>query len=289
MLYLPKDKKIRLGDDGTRTEVEGLFSLSDDLKRQVSKALQTLNPASWESVDDAGLILAGPSGSGKGTILSGIKSYLTRSPVIEAIDFTDYRHRFKTATFSDFLASLLNEPSEKKRLAIVDEVLSLSPQEREKALAPDTLEMALKSGIRFLFADAKFAPSAELVAKDLGIRSDFRRRLAEVQLPGLSERPQDIPYIVAARIFQKANELEITRSISTVRIAAEVLLAITDKALESQQFAAVYNGADGVFHNSKQQRISHDTLMVDPNHLPKDYKAFVSPDEADPRIFEFSI
>jgi hypothetical protein len=115
--------------------------------------------------------------------------------------------------------------------------------------------------VRFLFIDALFKPGGELNAN-----SEYTSRCIHYFLPGLIERPLDIPYIVAGMIFALGEEEG--RKFGSIRLEGKFLLAIINATLQHPQLRELRAGVNNAFKAALREWVGSEPLNVLFRHLP---------------------
>jgi len=152
-------------------------------------------------------------------------------------------------------------------LIIVDEALKNPDGQVLRRNGVNMLEAAHARGIRFLFIDAGFTPTFS--GPGPGPSTEFMTRCRDYYLSGLDKRPMDIPYIIAARLLERAKAGGLRR----VRVEGAVLLAITDATLAKPNPRRLCNLADVAYRHAVDEGRNHDPLRIAFRHLSEQYRS----------------
>lgn len=109
----------------------------------------------------------------------------------------------------------------------------------------DLLQSAHMNGIRFVFVDSLFHSEKRGQTQ---IMRDIDTRCTPVELPGISDRPGDIPYLIADKLLECAER----DGIHVIRVEAKFLLSVTDRILEDGHPRRQLNSLNIQFDNAKK-------------------------------------
>jgi sugar/nucleoside kinase (ribokinase family) len=272
MLFLPKDRNIRLSDPAIATRVPGIFSVDavfrktlDDLVRDIELGLKTGDPKS--------IILGAPSGTGKTEIVAslakesedrlGVRIILIKEKAKIDWDWNDPDAYFE---------KLLEERGAKayRLLIALDEAAKDWISEYLKRQGMRLIDSAHAHNVRFMFMDADFTPGLFTPnLKDSG-NTEYRSRCDPYFLPGLSQRLMDIPYIAAGMVFR----LGTIRGhvFHTVNMEGTLLLALIGMTLSQPQLRALRGWVGNAYDAAAAEWDGKDTFTLRLDHLPKDQR-----------------
>jgi sugar/nucleoside kinase (ribokinase family) len=260
LLFLPKDHTIMLSDPKHETQVPGLFSVDASFRSTIEAFMNDVKRG-LDPGDPKSIILGAPSASGKTTILEALAGELgakrgVELSVISEIDKVGWdkpREYFRT----------LLETRDKKSarlLFAIDEAMKPQKVSYLEKYGVDFLNEAHAHGVRFLFIDATFEPDS-----DLSLTSEFTSRCVAYHLPGLSERPVDIPFIVAGMVFDMSEKDN--HNFNSLKFAGNVLLAITNATLQNPNLRKMRGWVNSTYHAAIKSWTAGDSLSLTLNHL----------------------
>ncbi|HVF55570.1 MAG TPA: hypothetical protein VM934_05440 [Pyrinomonadaceae bacterium] len=266
MLFLPKKTSVDLSQH--ETLVAGLFSLDSTFHDRIKELLDNVNSGWKEKLKS--IILGAPSGSGKSTIMAELMGKLGERYKISVIEYKNPKSDIDWEHLDEFFARLFEQncANTGKLLLILDEALKEPTATYLKNYGVKMLNAAHDHNTRVLFIDAKFEPGG-----DLSLSSEFTSRCISFYLSGLAERPIDIPYIVAERVFaQGKNE-----AFNSLRVEGQFLLAITNAILSKPNPRILCNLVDEAYAAAHAEWNGKEPLNLRVKHLPGAVRQFNGP------------
>jgi len=260
MLYLPQKSDIVLSD--FETAMPRIYTASATMRDKL-KALVEEAATLPQQVTPKSIMLGAPSGSGKSAIIEGL---LRISPQfgMPAINCPKSKVSEIASRTPELLKDWILQSSQTQSsawpircLLIVDE--AYGDHFNQKGML-DLLQWAQSEGIRFLFVDSLFCTVAR---QNLKIMSDIVSRCNHYELPGISDRPADIPYLVVDKLLRCAED----DVIRTIRVEAKLVLSVTDRILEDGNPRNQLNGLNAAYKNAQQDYQSGHPLMIRLEHL----------------------
>lgn len=261
VLFLPRGQNIIMSTH--ETAVAGLFSQDTAFKKDIQSVMKDVTEE-WTAGSIRSLVLGAPPGTGKTTIMNAIRAMdsaqgITLVDMSSTEDGAQGLHTISPAEFRTRFRTLRESADGQRVMITVDEALREPTATFLRQNAPTLLNAAHAEGVRFLFISAGFTPELE---RDREWREFFGRARA-YYLSNLEARPFDIPYIIAARFFEKRESLNL------LVIAGNFLLAVTDLALETPEPRMVCEIVDDVLKTGGD--VDETELKVTLEHLPERY------------------
>jgi bifunctional ADP-heptose synthase (sugar kinase/adenylyltransferase)/energy-coupling factor transporter ATP-binding protein EcfA2 len=262
MLYLPKEESVELST--VETDVPGLVSFDATFRSRVEELLKDISKDWGPKLKS--IILGSPAGCGKSTIMKALKESLGTTYGIDVFDFADLASSKAGAiewdNLQDYFKGLQAKIEAKKGrlLIMMDEALKAPKGGRLKKYGVDMLNAAHANNIRFLFIDAGFEPETKLQ-----VTSEFTSRCTPHYLTGLAERPIDIPYIIASRVF----EFKAKKDFNSVKIEGGFLLAITNATLSNPNPRALCGWVDKACASADDEWSGKGPFKLQSKHLSK--------------------
>jgi bifunctional ADP-heptose synthase (sugar kinase/adenylyltransferase) len=263
MFFLPKEKFVNMSKH--ETDTPGLFSLDTNFQQRMKALLEDIRD-NWDKNTLKSLILGAPPGCGKSTIMSQLeKGDLGKRFGITALDLS-HPKKIQWKNMNAFFKGLAKSKggATGKVLVIVDEALKRTDDTmgaKLKTYGVPMLNYAHEYNIRFLFIDAAFKPS-----QPSSVKSEFEGRCNPHYLPGLVERPKDIPYIIAGRLLDNAGK----NGLTSIKIKGDFLLSVTNAALDNKSDPRrLCTWVDYAYKKAFSTRISDEPLMLQFEHLPR--------------------
>jgi sugar/nucleoside kinase (ribokinase family) len=259
MLFLPHDTTVRMSAHATR--VPGLFSVDAVFRQKLDDLLDDIING-WDARSLMSIILGAPSGCGKSTLKRQLEGSLGARYEIKALDYSR-PEKINWGNMDSFFQELAksNSADGTRVLIMVDEALKRTKDtlgEKLKRYGVPMLNTAHAHNIRFLFIDALFKPGDRT--------TELTRRCNPHYLSGLDERPKDIPYIAAGRLF----ELSADENFTSIRIEGQFLLAITNAALANKSNPGDLCGwVDKAYTSAREQWDGQEPLTLRFKHLPR--------------------
>ncbi len=208
MLYLPKDSVISV--PSVRSQIPTLLSADPRYRDGIDALLSSIG----DQRHVRSLILEAPGGSGKTEVIKYVQIHIPQL----GIGVEDLTSQFHDGRLDAIRAQISDV--RRPTVFIVDEAFSGPSLE---ILSGDDsvrlLDIAGGIGARFLFVDADFSKNRGRLSQE-----QFLSRCDNHSLPGLADRPGDIPYIFASCVLQCAEE----RGITSVKIKSSTLLAVIE-------------------------------------------------------------
>jgi bifunctional ADP-heptose synthase (sugar kinase/adenylyltransferase)/energy-coupling factor transporter ATP-binding protein EcfA2 len=257
MLFLPKRQDVSLSQH--ETIVPGLISVNATFRRRMGELLADIQN-NWEPKPKS-VILGAPSGCGKSTIMSALEGSLGNLYGIDVINFKSIQP-VDWANLDSYLLKVAEKHGARtgKLLIVVDEAMKGEVGESLQTQGVLLLNAAQEHNIRFLFIGTEFRRDDHPT-----IGSEFATRCRGHYLPGLAERPIDIPYIVASRLFD-GNPKEV----KSLRIAGRFLLAITNAILSTNvNPRKLCEWVDDAFRSAFDSLSRNGELTIRYKHLPE--------------------
>src|ERR1044072_435657 len=186
MLFLPKDRKIRLSDPKIVAAVPGLFSVDTAFRKTIVAFISDIERG-LEIGDPKSIILGAPSGSGKTEILNRLSGEYGEHLGIRLIVVSKLSEIGWDWDDPDtYFEKLLDERGAKvyRLLIAIDEAFKPWIRKHLKTQGMKLLDSAHAHDVRFMFMDALFTP--DLRPSD---HSEFMSRCVPYHLPGLTPRP----------------------------------------------------------------------------------------------------
>jgi hypothetical protein len=193
--YLPPGDRIVLKE--AHTLIEGQLSVTETVRDMIKALHQSV-------MEDAGsVVLVAPGGMGKTELGKALIDDLKSAGVVAGWHrdiVEDAKHKWDWRKPQDIIRRIrAHSPGDNRCLVIVDEATKLKGSEAMKTQGVVLLNAAATNNIRFLFIDADFANSR-------GLESQFGNRCVWHKLPGIVERPRDIPYVLANCLLRKIGD-----------------------------------------------------------------------------------
>lgn len=275
MLFLPKKQNVPLAN--YETKVPGLYSVDATFQRRVDELLNDIQN-NWEPKLKS-IIMGAPSGCGKSTITAALERTLGNLFGIDVADYQDIPpvDWNNLENYFKGLQQTLGARSG-KLLVIVDEALKGGTGENLEKYGVIMLNAAHSYNIRFLFIGTEFTPDEKT-----SVNSEFTSRCRSHYLSGLAERPIDIPYIVASRVF------ECRPAVNFVEIEGRFLLGITNKILSTNvNPRKLCEWVDDACKNADPRNKQVSPLHINVEHLPDEARpSDAQPSELVPTSFTF--
>jgi bifunctional ADP-heptose synthase (sugar kinase/adenylyltransferase) len=263
ILFLPKEESVELSS--VETVVPGLFSFDATFQTRVSELLEDINKDWGPKLKS--IILGAPAGCGKSTIMKVLKESLGNSFGLDVIDFAELDGSkagpVRWDNLPGYFKALPNEIGAKKGrlLVMMDEALKAPKGGKLKKYGVDMLNAAHANNIRFLFIDAGFQPETKLP-----VTSEFTSRCIPHYLTGLAERPIDIPYIIASRVFEFKSR---RKNFNSLKTEGKFLLAITNATLSNPNPRALCGWVDKACSAADDEWNGKEPFKLQAKHLSK--------------------
>jgi sugar/nucleoside kinase (ribokinase family) len=266
MLFLPKKNPTDLSE--YETLVQGLFSLDSTFRNKIKDLLENIS-MEWKGRLKS-IILGAPSGSGKSTIITELDGKLGERLGISVVEFKEPKDNIDWNNLDKFFNELFEKQGAKtgKLLVVIDEALKEPTGSLLKDYGVKMLNAAHDHNTRFLLIDAKFESSNTPT-----VNSEFTSRCIPFYLSGLDERPLDIPYIVAERIFVQGKD----QSFSYIRVEGKFLLSLTNAILSSPNPRILCNWVDEAYTEALSQWNQREPLNLRFEHLPAKVRSLNNP------------
>jgi bifunctional ADP-heptose synthase (sugar kinase/adenylyltransferase) len=260
MLFLPQNQTVELGEH--ETTVPGLFSVDAIFKDRLEQLLDDIKNG-WKPKLKS-IILGAPSGCGKSTIMQALKTALSNLYGIDVVDYLDIE-KVDWDDLDAYFQRLVQMRARRtgKLLVMVDEAMKGATGKQLRANGVILLNAAHAHNVRFLFIGVEFQPG-----KKMPVNSEIESRCVAHYLSGLAERPIDIPYIVASRIFEYTAKSP--KPINTVKIEGMFLLAITNATLSNPNPRILCNWVDASCDAALNDWSGKGALKITFKHLPKE-------------------
>jgi sugar/nucleoside kinase (ribokinase family)/energy-coupling factor transporter ATP-binding protein EcfA2 len=261
MLFLPKKNPVELSE--YETAVGGLFSLDSTFQNRIRDLLDDISLGWREKLKS--IILGAPSGCGKSTIVAELKGRLSERFGISVVEFKEPKTDINWNDLERFFSQQFEEKGAKtgKLLVVLDEALKEPTASCLKEFGVKMLNAAHDHNTRFLFIDALFQPSGVST-----VNSEFTSRCVPFYLSGLAERPIDIPYIVAERVFVQGKN----KPFSSIRVEGLFLLAVTNAILSNPNPRLLCNWVDAACEAAFIEWNGVEPLNIRSKHLIGDIR-----------------
>jgi sugar/nucleoside kinase (ribokinase family) len=279
VLFLPQ--RLSVVTSVCETAVPGLFSQDQAFKVDVQTFIEDVtNVNAWAAGSIKSLVLGAPPGTGKTTIMKAIRNMgpahgFGSEDMSSTADGTGGMEKWSPAEFREIFRGMRDRNKDQRLLILVDEALREPVGSFLKQNAPTLLNAAHAESIRFLFISAGFRAELE---NEPELRELFGRTRTHY-LSDLGARPFDIPYIIAARFFERLPMLD------RLEIDGKFLLAVTDLALEVPEPRTVCDVVDEVLNGREVTEPAFRVSFLE--HLPKRYSGRVSMPRGDFDTYEF--
>jgi bifunctional ADP-heptose synthase (sugar kinase/adenylyltransferase) len=261
ILFLPKERVIRLSDPKHQTKVPGLLSVDLAFRETVISFIEDIEKG-LEVADKKSIILSAPSASGKSTIMRELGGKLGEHLGVKLIMLSKPKD-FQWDDPEPFFEELLKQRGAKadKLLIGIDEAIKEPFKPYLVKYGVKLLETAHDMNVRFVFIDALFGPGNELP-----VDSEFTSRCVPYYLPGLLQRPLDIPYIVAGMIFAMGEEEG--RNFDSLMFEGKFLLAVINAALQHPQLRELKTRVNDAYKAALREWDGKESLTMLFKHLP---------------------
>jgi len=261
LLFLPREKMVSLKK--AKTAVPLLISVNGKFKEQVNQVIECLRKES-KSSKARSIILSAPPGSGKTLIADALKTNLGGKLGFLVKDAKDVRLD-KVKSPETFIDALISKHPNENILIIVDEALKQTYGKvlKNANIMTPLLNASEKNNVRFLFIDADFDPKL--------LDSQVTRRCHYLEICGLKERPEDIPYILGNQVLTWGKKYRINR----LEVEARVLRALIDWVItDSEEVRGLSEYVKTIYSKAIQDHRSGGTLVLKESHLTPDMKRF---------------
>ncbi|KGP76384.1 hypothetical protein JT05_05100 [Desulfosporosinus sp. Tol-M] len=264
--YLPKENEIKLSD--FKTIVPELYSNNRNFKNVIIDLLiEDIEKGNSGKIHS--IILDGPAGCGKSSLMQYIISKNKEESITFSVDFSDELLNCDLNNLEIYFSDLrkkYNIGENRILLLIVDEALKKKKNIKNgksfiEEHGVNILNAAHKQNIRFLLIDATFNEKYYLISNEV------KSRCKKYALPALKNRPGDVPIIVAGIL----RDLSKSRSIE-IKIDKSVILAFINKLLKEKEFSPreIVSNLTTIFNKDYTQDIK--VLEVKFDSLPNEYK-----------------
>jgi sugar/nucleoside kinase (ribokinase family) len=279
-LLLPSKRDRIIEMRSVQTLIRGLYS-QDNAFCDVITALTEDVSMQWQAGALRSIILGAAPGSGKSTILAGIKE-VGRQHMVHVVDLTGKLQELSNVDLDQYFVEQINRlPITGQRLLmVVDEARKIADEVSLSRWGVNLLNFAHDRNVRFLFVDAGFTREIEADAK----WQEFTGRCRPYFLPSLEDRPADIPYIVAGRLFERGRSW----GLRVLTIDESVLLGLIEKALQCPDPRALCTSVDQVYDAAeKKRRDGEESLFISSEDLKIHFQRRPVVHRAEPRYFQF--
>jgi sugar/nucleoside kinase (ribokinase family) len=224
MLFLPKERTVKMFEH--ETAAPDLYSFDSAYTDKV-KAIIDDTQNSWKG-GLRSVIIGAPSGSGKTSIIDAIREF-GKQAGITVRDFPGIKN-VSWDNLDGYFTRLSKGARKGRVLIVMDEALKGDDQVKHlNDYGMVMLDAAHAHNVRFVFVDVRFRPDEQPLLDDRRLTSEFTSRCRPYYLSGLSERPFDIPLIVAGVIFNRDR----ARTFNSLKVGGRFLLTIINATLSS--------------------------------------------------------
>lgn len=256
MLYLPQTQQLVLSE--CETVLPRIYSANVAVRDKLIALLEEISNQT-QQVTPKSIFFGAPSGSGKSKMIEGLLRVAPQFG-IHAVECSKSRLIEMTqripASLQEFLVQQTTNspqpPGPMRYFLIVDE--AAGDYLGDKSML-DLLQWAHVEGIRFMFVDSLFCTPKR---QQLKIMPDIISRCSTYELPGIPERPGDIPYLIANKLLELAE----ADGIRTIKVEGRLLLSVTDQILEDGNPREQLNNLVVLHNKAKSLHQSGQTLLI---------------------------
>ncbi|HEY6140822.1 MAG TPA: hypothetical protein VI670_23965 [Thermoanaerobaculia bacterium] len=272
--YLPSGDMIDLAE--ARTEVSQLLSVSERYKSLLRELLNKLE-SHWDIKPLRSVILTARGGSGKSEICAALKERLTPSDIRVLVAPDDL---VKLNTGDKFIKRIETEhlsADGRPLLIVIDEAFARARKLLQHKPGVVLLDALHSRNIRLLMIDADFGAFRENLSE-----SQFLTRCDLIELPPITDRPRDIPYIFLAGCLRAARREVIQQFVCQRRALVSVIDATLQGSALDQSPRTIFNLGYQSFEAALRSREVPVTVRAE--HLPERYGVFAG--DVDPGLLQ---
>ena len=262
MLFLPKERNIMLSDPKHETRVPGLYSVDTTFRERVDSLINDIHDG-LKTGDPKSIILSAPSGTGKSTILTELRSGLGERLRVKLIQINQPDQISWDNLDRYFEIQVLDKgPKADSILIAIDEAMKPPIAPFLADYGVNLIDSAHAHNVRFLLIDADF-----VIGKELPVDSQLTSRCIPYLLPALRMRPMDIPYIVAGMVFDRSERDG--HRITLVKLEAKFLLSLINITLSHPHLRDLRSWVGAAYESAISTWAGGETLEFTFKDLPK--------------------
>jgi len=263
--FFPTQDAIDLAD--YRTAVHDWFSCDATFREFLEKLAAELQTdiQDWSDGNPVHIFLTGPSGTGKTDVMKKLAEELDLDLTIIDKPTPDAK-RAQDETLRE-LEKALNFQGHRK-IVMIDEALKRGFGNLSMTL--NCLQMASQKHARLVLADTGFLTTGFFESE---VNREVVRRGTIHVVPGIIERPWDIPFVIAGLIFKNAPQLE------SIDVSGEFLLAFINNFLKDPTIGSKQAEIKRVLELASKQKHSGRSLVLSGKHLSKSLALYVDASE----------